>query len=131
MAFRDEPDTRRPQQNPRAPVILIGHSLGANAVIDIAEGLEKHGIRVDYMATFAATAPDPLPGNVRRVVNYYFKRHGWGLPLTPGPRFRGNLDNRDFSDIKDIGHFNIEKQRPLQDEVVRNVLRIVRSKRGR
>ncbi len=70
----------------------------------------------------------PLPGNIRRVVNFYFKQHGWGLPLTAGPRFKGSLDNRDFSGMKDIGHFNIEKQRPLQDEVVRNVLRIVRSR---
>ena len=116
------------QKNPRAPVILIGHSLGANAVIDIATALEKKGIQVTYMATFAATAPAPLPGNIRRAVNFYFKQHGWGLPLTAGPRFKGNLDNRDFSGMKDIGHFNIEKQRPLQDEVVRNVLNIVRSR---
>ncbi|WP_176038414.1 lipase [Brucella tritici] len=116
------------QHNPRAPVILIGHSLGANAVIDVAEALEKKGIQVDYMATFAATGPDPLPGNIKRVVNFYFKQHGWGLPLTAGPRFKGSLDNRDFSGMKDIGHFNIEKQRPLQDEVVRNVLSIVRSR---
>ncbi|WP_266017920.1 thioesterase domain-containing protein [Brucella intermedia] len=116
------------RNNPRAPVVLIGHSLGANAVIDIAAALEKKGIQVAYMATFAATAPAPLPGNIRRVVNFYFKQHGWGLPLTAGPRFRGSLDNRDFSGMKDIGHFNIEKQRPLQDEVVRNVLGIVRSR---
>jgi len=114
------------RENPRAPVVLIGHSLGANAVIDIAAALEKKGIRVAYMATFAATAPAPLPGNIKRVVNFYFKQHGWGLPLTAGPRFRGSLDNRDFSGMRDIGHFNIEKQRPLQDEVVRNVLSIVR-----
>lgn len=80
------------------------------------------------MATFAATAPAPLPGNIKRVVNFYFKQHGWGLPLAAGPRFKGNLNNRDFSGMKDIGHFNIEKQRPLQDEVVRNVLSIVRSR---
>lgn len=116
------------RNNSRAPVVLIGHSLGANAVIDIAAALEKKGIQVAYMATFAATAPAPLPGNIRRVVNFYFKQHGWGLPLTAGPRFRGSLDNRDFSGMKDIGHFNIEKQRPLQDEVVRNVLGIVRSR---
>ncbi|MHC5232785.1 lipase [Brucella sp. LJL56] len=116
------------RKNPRAPVILIGHSLGANAIIDIAAALEQKGIQVAYMATFAATAPAPLPGNIRRVVNFYFKQHGWGLPLTAGPRFRGSLDNRDFSDMKDIGHFNIEKQRPLQSEVVRNVLGIVRSR---
>lgn len=76
------------RKNPRAPVILIGHSLGANAVIDIAAALEQKGIQVAYMATFAATAPAPLPGNIRRVVNFYFKQHGWGLPLTAGPRFR-------------------------------------------
>ncbi|TWG96466.1 hypothetical protein L614_000600000030 [Ochrobactrum sp. J50] len=116
------------RENPRAPVVLIGHSLGANAVIDIAAALEKKGISVAYMATFAATAPAPLPGNIKRVVNFYFKQHGWGLPLTAGPRFRGSLDNRDFSGMRDIGHFNIEKQRPLQDEVVRNVLSIVRSR---
>lgn len=116
------------RENPRAPVVLIGHSLGANAVIDIAAALEKKGVSVAYMATFAATAPAPLPGNIKRVVNFYFKQHGWGLPLTAGPRFRGSLDNRDFSGMRDIGHFNIEKQRPLQDEVVRNVLSIVRSR---
>ncbi len=108
------------------PVILVGHSLGANAIISIAEVLEKRGIRVDYMASFAATAPDPLPGNIRRVVNFYFSQHGWGLPLVPGPRFKGKLDNRDFSGVKDVGHFNIEKQRPLQAEVVRDILRILK-----
>ncbi len=113
------------QKNGRMPVILVGHSLGANAIIRIAEALEKRGVAVDYMATFAATGPDPLPGNVRRAVNFYFKQHGWGLPLTPGPRFRGRLENRDFSNVKGVGHFNIEKQRSLQAEVVRDVLAIV------
>lgn len=115
------------QKNGTAPVILIGHSLGANAVIQIAEALEKRGIAVQYMATFAATGPDPLPGNIRRVVNFYFSEHGWGRPLVPGPRFSGKLDNRDFSGVREVGHFNIEKQRPLQAEVVRDVLKIVKT----
>lgn len=114
------------QQNGPGPVILIGHSLGANAIISVAEALEKRGIRVDYLASFAATGPDPLPGNVRYAVNYYFSSHGWGLPLVPGPRFRGKLENRDFSGVKDVGHFNIEKQTALQTEVVRAVLRIAK-----
>lgn len=113
-------DTKR---NGRIPVVLVGHSLGANAVISIAERLAGEGIAVDYMATFAATAPDPVPGNVRRAVNYYFATNGWGEPLVPGPGFRGSLRNRDFSRSETIGHFNIEKQRPLQAEVVREVLR--------
>ncbi|MGU3400868.1 lipase [Brucellaceae bacterium D45D] len=114
------------QKYGRQTTVLIGHSLGANAIISIAEALEKQNIRVDYMACFAATAPDPLPGNIKRVVNFYFSQHGWGRTLVPGPRFKGKLDNRDFADVKDVGHFNIEKQRPLQAEVVRDVLRIVK-----
>ncbi len=108
------------------PVILIGHSLGANAIISIAEVLDKQGIRVDYLASFAATAPDPLPGNIRRAVNFYFSEHGWGRPLVAGPSFKGRLDNRDFANTKDVGHFNIEKQRPLQAEVVRDILKILK-----
>lgn len=108
------------------PVILIGHSLGANAIIAIAAILDKHAIPVDYLASFAATAPDPLPKNVRKADNFYFSHHGWGLPLKPGPGFKGKLNNRDFSGVKDVGHFNIEKQRPLQQEVVHQVIDLVK-----
>lgn len=115
----------RPKLGPQ-PVILIGHSLGANAIIAIAAILDKHAIPVDYLASFAATAPDPLPKNVKKAVNFYFSHHGWGLPLKAGPGFRGKLNNRDFSGVKDVGHFNIEKQRPLQQEVVQQVIALVK-----
>jgi pimeloyl-ACP methyl ester carboxylesterase len=108
------------------PVVLIGHSLGANAIIAIAASLDKFSIPVDYLASFAATAPEPLPRNVREAVNFYFSHHGWGLPLKAGPGFKGRLENRDFSGAKDIGHFNIEKQRLLQQEVVRQVKALVK-----
>ena len=113
--------------NGRRPVVLVGHSLGANAVIGIAEWLSEEGIVVDYMATFAATAPDPVPANVSRAVNYYFATNGWGEPLVPGPGFAGSLSNRDFSKSAEVGHFNIDKQRPLQAEVISEVLRVLRS----
>lgn len=108
------------------PVVLIGHSLGANAIIAVAASLDKYAIAVDYLVSFAATAPQPLPKNVKKAVNFYFSHHGWGLPLKAGPGFRGKLDNRDFSGVKDIGHFNIEKQRPLQREVVQQVIALVK-----
>jgi len=106
-------------------VVLIGHSLGANAIISISEELAKNGIRVDLLASFAATAPAPLPANVKHAINYYFSEKGWGLPLIAGPRFKGKLENRDYSRAKDIGHFNIDKQRALQLEVERQVMLIV------
>ncbi|WP_062015396.1 hypothetical protein [Aureimonas sp. AU4] len=108
------------------PVVLIGHSLGANAVISVAEVLEHERVDVRYLASFAATAPDPLPGNIDRVVNFYFSEGGWGRPLVPGPRFRGRLENRDFAGYRDVGHFNIDKQPALQSEVVKNTLQVLR-----
>lgn len=109
-----------------SPIILVGHSLGANAIISLAQELEKRGIRVDYMASFAATSPSPLPANIKRAVNFYFSSHSWGAVLTKGPGFRGRLDNRDLADDPRVNHFNIEKQAPLQDEVVSSILRVLR-----
>lgn len=112
----------------RRPVILIGHSLGANAIIRIADLLKKKRISVRYLVTFAATNPDPIPSNVRKATNYYFKTDGWGEVLVPGKGFRGVLKNIDFSNRTGIGHFNIDKQPRLQRQVINNVMRFVSKK---
>lgn len=108
------------------PVILIGHSLGANAAIQMAERLRGENIKVQYLVTFAATAPDPVPDNVRYVANYYFATHGWGERVVGGHGFHGSIENNDYSRAQDIGHFNIEKQSYLHDLIIRNVLRTLR-----
>ena len=110
----------------RKPVVLIGHSLGANAIIRMATELKKKRIRVDYMATFAATNPTLVPSNVRKITNYYFKTDGWGKPVKVARGFRGRLKNIDFSKSSTVGHFNIDKQPRLQAQVINNVLRIVK-----
>lgn len=105
------------------PIVLIGHSLGANAVIDIAEELGRRRIPVRYVATLAATGPDPVPSNVQRADNFYFASHGWGEPLVAGAGFAGALRNLDFSDDSDVGHFNIDKQPKIQRELLANIVR--------
>jgi pimeloyl-ACP methyl ester carboxylesterase len=105
------------------PIVLIGHSLGANAVIAIAEELKQRNISVRYVATLAATGPDPVPSNVERADNFYFATHGWGEPLVPGAGFSGSLRNLDFSDDSDVGHFNIDKQPKIQRELLANIVR--------
>ncbi|WP_202329129.1 thioesterase domain-containing protein [Mesorhizobium sp. L-8-3] len=114
----------------RKPVVLIGHSLGANAAILVAERLRARNIEVQYLVTFAATAPEPVPGNVEKVANYYFATHGWGEKLVGAAGFHGALDNKDYSESPNIGHFNIEKQANIHQEVIRNVLRIIRPGKG-
>jgi len=106
----------------KTPLALVGHSFGADAVVKIAEVVRREKIPVNVLISLAATNPDPVPSNVRRAVGYYFSEHGWGLPLAAGPGFRGKLSNRDYSGDSDVSHFNIDKQRAIQDEILQLVL---------
>ena len=105
--------------------MLVGHSLGANAVIQIAELLKKEHITVQYMAIFAATGPDPVPSNVRRVDNFYFATNGWGEPVDRRQGFFGNAEQPRLFDAEGIGHFNIDKQPQIQREVLAKIIRYV------
>ncbi|MEP9388590.1 thioesterase domain-containing protein [Mesorhizobium sp. KR9-304] len=114
------------QKYGRTPVVIIGHSLGANNAILIANALKKKGIRVDLIVSFAATAPMMVPSNVRNVVNFYFKSGGWGHVFKGESDFAGALNNKDMSTQPGMGHFNLDDSPELHDQVVRNVLRYVR-----
>lgn len=115
----------------RRPVILIGHSLGANAAILMAKRLRRENIPVQYLATLAATAPDPVPDNVGTVDNYYFATNGWGEKIVGGSGFHGRMENRDYSDDRAVGHFNIEKQAEIQEQIIRNVMRYMKPSQRR
>src|SRR5258708_15709727 len=69
-------------------IVLVGHSQGANNVIDMARVLEAQNVPVALLATLAPYRQDPVPANVMRAINYY-QSGGWGAPLTAGPRFPG------------------------------------------
>jgi hypothetical protein len=102
------------------PLILVGHSQGANNVIDIARSLEPHNIPVDLLVTLAPFMQDPVPSNVVRAINY-FQAPGWGAPLIPGPGFHGQLSNVDVGGDWTISHINIDKSAKLQAEISREI----------
>ena len=108
------------------PLILVGHSQGANNVIDIARALEPHRIQVDLLVTLAPFMQDPVPGNVLRAVNYY-QSPGWGAPLAPGVGFRGRLSNVDVANDLTITHITIDKSARVRAEIVREVIALVRA----
>jgi hypothetical protein len=110
----------------RKPVVIIGHSLGANNAILIANALKKKAIQVDLIVSLASTAPMMVPSNVRNVVNFYFKSGGWGGVFQGESDFAGALNNKDMSTQPGIGHFNVDDNPELRDQVVRSVLRYVR-----
>lgn len=122
-------------KNPE-PLVLIGHSYGADDVVRVARELQAKGIRVDLMVTFDATTPPKVPGNVAVVYNYFQSQPTdvipmfRGIPLTLDEGATARLVNMDLrKDRKDLlepgtNHINIDKNSVLQDEVVKKVLEV-------
>jgi hypothetical protein len=98
-------------------LVLVGHSQGANNVIEMARELATHKVPVDLLITLVPFLQDPVPSNVVRALNYY-QSPGWGMPLTVEPGFKGELSNIDIGSDLGIFHINIDKNARVQAEVV-------------
>jgi hypothetical protein len=105
-------------------VVLIGHSLGADATFDIANELDKQNIPIELIVTFDATNPRPIPKNVRHFVNFY-QNNGIGKKVSPGPGFQGELTNLDLSADANIRHITIDKSARLHAYVAEKIAEIV------
>jgi hypothetical protein len=115
-------------QNYRAgdhgPYILIGHSLGADAVMTMAQSLNRQGVPVALVIPFDGTGSYAASKNVGCVLNltqrdYAFMRAGAG--------FHGKLSNVDLSNDASIDHFTIDKSPRLQAYALNAVLHAARS----
>lgn len=112
-------------QNPARtrPIILVGHSFGADAAITMSAELARKNIPVDLVVIFDATARQPIPSNVRHLINFYSPADGVGKKLAAGKGFRGRLENINIDSMKSaIDHLNIEKQSAFHKRVIREVL---------
>ena len=116
------------------PVVLVGHSIGADDQVRVARTLNEAKVPVDLLLLIDPTIPPHIPPNVIHCVNLY-KSH----PLTdPVPAFRGvrviaddpkrtNIENVNLRktavdfDAGEINHFNIAKIRGLQDMVLAEI----------
>lgn len=99
--------TRRAAEGHTGPVVVIGHSLGANAVIDIATAVQASAITVDLGVTFDATDPGPVPNNVPVFINFWAK-DGFGKPVSAVPGYTGQLENFDLSGDPNVSHTSID-----------------------
>ena len=52
-------------------LVLVGHSQGANNVIDMARMLEAKNVPVALLVTLAPYKQEPIPSNVMRAINFY------------------------------------------------------------
>jgi pimeloyl-ACP methyl ester carboxylesterase len=106
----------------REPVILMGHSYGADTTISLARKLNANRIPVALIVNFDPTAPDRVPPNVRRIINFYVPT-AWGRPVEPGKQFRGSLSNLNESGA--YNHFVIDKADALHRQAIAAVLQAV------
>jgi hypothetical protein len=103
-------------------IILIGHSLGADAVMEMADYLGDKGVPVALMMPFDGTQSFPVSGNVSRVINFTQRDYAY---MRPGPGFRGSLNNVDLSSNHDIGHLNIDKSPELHARALAEVFAVL------
>ena len=90
------------------PLILVGHSQGANNVIDMARALEPSHVTVDLLITLSPFMQNRVPLNVAKAINY-FQAPGWGQPLEAEPGFRGKLINVNLANDPTISHIGMDK----------------------
>jgi len=84
-------------------IVLVGHSLGGAAVVDVAKRLQEQGLRVALMVTLDPVAAGQAPGNVTRLENYYLAT-GIGSSIKTDNGFHGRLQNVDVSNRPGVDH---------------------------
>jgi thioesterase domain-containing protein len=113
------------------PIIIIGHSLGADAAIQMAQKLGDAQVPVALLVAFSPVDSGPANANVARAVTYFQSNSAWHGQITRGARFHGALETIDLATASDISHFNIEKADNLHAATIAKVVAIVGSSHTR
>lgn len=117
------------------PLVLVGHSLGADDVVDIATRLQEQQVPVQLLITLDPVFADPVPANVRHAVNYYRSTPlDWfpalrGIPLKWQRGASGRLDNLELSEHPELAnaltnHFTIDGSPKVRQSIVKQVLAV-------
>jgi hypothetical protein len=101
------------------PYILVGHSLGADAVMLMAQQLDAQGVPVALVVPFDGTASYAAPANVSCVVNLTQRKYAY---MQAGAGFHGRLSNVDVSNDTTIDHITIDKSPRLQAIALKEIL---------
>src|SRR4029077_16872496 len=101
------------------PYILVGHSLGADAVMLMAQQLNAQGVPVALIVPFDGTASYAAPANVSCVVNLTQRKYAY---MQAGAGFHGKLSNVDVSSDTTIDHVTIDKSPRLQAMALKEIL---------
>jgi hypothetical protein len=99
------------------PVALIGHSLGADAIVEVADALARYNIPVALLVLFDGTGPHQIPANVGTAINY--TKH---FMITPAVGSSVVVSNVDLSGDASVDHLSIDTIPSLQTQTLNYVL---------
>lgn len=114
----------------KRPIILIGHSLGANEQIKVARNLNKVGIPVALLVTVDAVSTTHVPPNVKQVLNVYkpgFVPMFSGLRLVADNPKNTQIENVNVNTLKNIevNHFTIDKHSVVQAMILDRIKKVL------
>jgi surfactin synthase thioesterase subunit len=101
-------------------IVLVGHSLGGAAVVDVAKRLQEVGMRVALMVTLDPVAAGQAPSNVRRLENYYLST-GIGSSIKTDTSFHGQLQNVDVSKRPGVDHVAMTTMPDLHKRIIADI----------
>jgi len=110
-------------------IILVGHSLGASAVVDMAQRLSQAGVEASLVISLDPVTRVTANGRVPRLINYYIS-NGVGQAIDRGSSFHGSLQNVDLKNNPEGGHIFLTNSEAMQQKIYNDVLSAVATHTG-
>jgi surfactin synthase thioesterase subunit len=101
-------------------IVLVGHSLGGAAVVDVAKRLQEAGMRVALLVTLDPVSAGQAPGNVRKLENYYLST-GIGSSIKTDNGFHGQVQNVDVSNRPGVDHVAMTTMPDLHRRIIADI----------
>lgn len=104
------------------PIVIMGHSLGANASTMMAKYLGDRGVRVEYVVQFDPTVTTFVGKNVKRVINFYLPLEDNRNVVKRAPGFKGVMKNINVRGVRNLKHTTVEKDANFHSQVLKRTL---------
>jgi hypothetical protein len=111
------------------PIVIMGHSLGANASMQMAKYLGDRGVKVSYVVGFDPTVTTSVGKNVDRVINFYLPNDSNSNIVRKAPGFRGTMKNINVRGVRGVTHTTIEKDAKFHADVIGRTLSLTKKRR--
>jgi pimeloyl-ACP methyl ester carboxylesterase len=105
------------------PIVLVGHSFGADAEIVMATDLRDSNIPIPLMILYDVTNSVKVPGNVRHVIYIASSTvKNTGITVTGEADFTGNIEIIEVPE----GHLDMDNAARIQDATVDAILKVIK-----